>query len=880
MTSEVEDYINILKNRLFKDFDMLSKSGNYLNNKKLSECFETYSCIQLIQKYNKLFHQYKDIPSDFKEENQMTQNDTGIDICDMKDTIVQSKMYSKNTSLRWEKLSTFFGSQNISNQEGETIIRWRKMIITRLDESHFSSNMKTRMKLFQDITYNREEFIEYLQNTLINPPIIPNKIKKRNPHPYQIHCKKLIQENEKNIILNIPTGGGKNYIATISLLPNKKYLFLVPRKFLLHQIKDDINSEHPRFTVQILGDGNTKFSEDIDITICVYNSIDKIKCTFDKFKKIFIDEGHHIYPPQIYNIQNEISDNDEEKDNDEDEIPKTFIDKIRDLKIYNNNVLLSATIDKHPDYPIFFSKNIRDMINEGFLCDYNLTIPVFTHDDITMEERAHYIIDKHHEIIIFCKSQKDGKKLTEVMNTYMKNCAKYIDCNTSKKDRQFITTQFKNGKLPFIVNVNILTESFDSPNCKGVCFFSLPSSKTKTLQIIGRALRLYYDKLIANIILPASGEKDSKNINKFLNTISNNDSRISKSFSNKIKGGYIDIFNVKIDQDEDKDEYQEDSKENAEYLYDIILTKIYDSNDLGDLLLEYVKESGKKPPIKELYKNIKIGIFWDGIKQARHKELYLEKLQYNEILKEDYDRVQELKKSKEGKEELTPSEKCDLLLEYVTEFKTKTPSKEKLYKDVKIGSFWGHIKHCSRHKELYLEKLQHNEILKEDYDRVQDLKKSKEGKKLTPSEKCDLLLEYVTESGKKPSKEELYKHVKIESFWGTIKQGHHHKQLYIEKLQHNEILKKDYDRLQELKKRKEGKELTPYEKCDLLLEYVKESGKKPSKEELYKGVKIGTFWHTIKQRSHKLYLEKLQHNEILKEDYVRVQELKKSKYNS
>ena len=183
MTSVLENHTNILKNRLFKDFDMLSKSGNPLdnlnNNKKLAKCFETYSCIQLIQKYNKLFYQYDDINPSFKEDNQMSKNDTGIDICDMKDTIVQCKMYSKNNSLTWEKLSTFFGSQNISNQEGETIIRWSKMIITRLDESHFSSNMKTRMKLFLDVTYKKEEFIDYLQNILlIDPPPPPLIIQK------------------------------------------------------------------------------------------------------------------------------------------------------------------------------------------------------------------------------------------------------------------------------------------------------------------------------------------------------------------------------------------------------------------------------------------------------------------------------------------------------------------------------------------------------------------------------------------------------------------------------------------------------------------------------------------------------------------------------
>ena len=887
-----ENKICILEKKIYDRLFMLTQSGKEIkqcDNKDLSKIFETYSCIQLIKEHNKMFYEYEDINPSFKEDNQMTKEDTGIDICDTINTIIQCKMYCSSNSITWEKLGTFFGSQNILNEKGEIIVRWPNMIITRLEESKFSSNMKTRMNLFKNISYNRDEILNYLENIIKNPILLPITIEKRKPYYFQEECKELILNNNVNIIIHLPTGTGKNLIASISLLKNKKYLFLVPRRFLLYQIQDDILLEHPTFKnkIQLIGDGNNTFNSKKNITICVYNSIDKI--TQFNFEKIVIDEAHHILPPRIYKKNEDEEEKEEDKEEDKEEkeenkeIDQSYIDKIRQLTKYNNNVLLSATIDKHPDYPIFYSKNIREMIEEGFICDYNLVIPVFTHNDVSMEKRAQYLIDNHNQIIIFCKSHIEGKKLTSVMNEYMPNCSEYIDCYTTKKDRDIITKKFKSGKLPFLVNVNILTESFDSPNCKGVCFFSLPSSKTKTLQIIGRALRKFYSKLFASIILPASGENDSRNVNKFLNIIAKNDKRVFDSLSNKKLGGYINIFTCRElkenDKEKDKDEDDiETDIDNSEYLYDIILEKTYDIDFKGKLLLEFVEENKRVPLQKEEYKDIKIGMLWNSIKQGQTKELYDTLLIHNDILKKNYNKTQKIKEDKNEKNILTPKEKCELLLEFVEKNK-RVPKNREEYKDNKIGNFFiSHIKQ-GKNKELYDTLLIHNDILRKEYDKTQQIKEDKNGKNiLTPKEKCELLLEFVEKNKRVPKNREEYKDNKIGTFYNNIKQGKN-KELYNTLLIYNNILKVDYNKTQKIKEDKRGKDiLTPKEKCELLLDFVEENKKAPKGKQEYKYITIGIFWANIKQSRHEeLYNTLLINNNILKKDYNKTQKIKEDK---
>jgi hypothetical protein len=98
------------------------------------------------------FEHYEDIDPNFKELHKMSYNDTGIDACNLIDTIVQCKLRDKSLSLK--ECSTFFASQNIfCKKENKAIVKWEKLIITRNKDSVLSDNLKCKKKLFVDKTY-------------------------------------------------------------------------------------------------------------------------------------------------------------------------------------------------------------------------------------------------------------------------------------------------------------------------------------------------------------------------------------------------------------------------------------------------------------------------------------------------------------------------------------------------------------------------------------------------------------------------------------------------------------------------------------------------------------------------------------------------------
>jgi hypothetical protein len=504
-------------NKIYEKYNNLKISGKTketLTNYDLCIIFEWYVCLKLFEEKNKKFYCYNDIEPDFKELHNLTQVDTGIDCCNLEDTIVQCKL--RKETLTWAECSTFFGSQTaFSDELNKTIVKWQNMIICRNDDCKLSKHLIEKHKLYSDKTYSKDVLIEYCENLLKNHEPIIEKEEKLVLRKYQKECIKLINKSKKNVIISLPTGTGKNVIIINSINydnKDKKYLILVPRIILMEQIYDDIIKKDAKLKnkVQLLGDSNNNYDSDKTITICVYNSIDLID-DFTNFTKIFVDEAHHIKQSSIYcdeedEIEDDIEedndeydnesnsgsedesddDSDEEEDDDNDtELKSNYLQKIRELSKLNNNVYLSATIDKVDDYD-YYSKDIRDMIEQKYLSDYQINIPIFS-DDPTNKNICEHLISKYSNIIIYCNTQKEGKEVSKLMNTLQPKCSEYIDCDTSKKKRNNIIEKYKKGKIPFLVNVRILVEGFNSPITQGVCFLHLPKSRTTLIQIIGRA---------------------------------------------------------------------------------------------------------------------------------------------------------------------------------------------------------------------------------------------------------------------------------------------------------------------------------------------------------------------------------------------------------
>ena len=187
-------YKNILNHRIFEKIGFISDVTKATFS-QLAYIFECYSAIKLSEQYNTEFIMYDDIDPVFKEDNRLSRNDTGIDLCNKKDMIVQVKLRTFN--LTWRELSTFIASKNAYNFEtDEEFIRWKKAILIRNSSSTLSKPLIEHLnfKKFIDIPVDMNDFFQYCNHLKENlPPMIDNIPDDFKERYYQTEAIKIIR---------------------------------------------------------------------------------------------------------------------------------------------------------------------------------------------------------------------------------------------------------------------------------------------------------------------------------------------------------------------------------------------------------------------------------------------------------------------------------------------------------------------------------------------------------------------------------------------------------------------------------------------------------------------------------------------------------------
>lgn len=214
--------------------------------------------------------------------------------------------------------------------------------------------------------------------------------------------------------------------------------------------------------------------------------------------------------------------------------------------------------------------------------------------------------------------------------------------------------------------------------------------------------------------------------------------------------------------------------------------------------------------------------------------------------------------------------KGKLTLEYAEIHYTHPPCKCR-YKGFEIGIYWNSIKH-GHNKDIYESMLRHNDKLRTNYEKCQELKATNaEQPKKTSIQMGYELLEYMATHDKPPISKS-----KLGIFWSNIKQGHN-RNIYESMLRHNDKLRTNYEKCQTLKAIKaERSKKTPMEMGHELLAYMKTHDKPPHVNKSA----LGLFWNSIKQGSNKIVYETLlKFNEKLCTDYDKTQALKLERAN-
>jgi len=850
----------------------------------LHKSFEWFACMRLSIQYDSIFLRWEDVPPPLREEKGMTR-DMGIDAWDIEgNRVSQMKLYQGCIS--WRHFATFLGCCFKFKDAVKILYRTQESQLCSMIQSYVDDHT------IVDQTVLGTEFRsegKRIQSLTFPSSTIPDAYVIR---PYQAESIAYLEKGKEvgqNVYLCIPTGCGKTVILLHYHLHYRMetLLVLVPRVVLMEQWGKEC--ETLGITPYLIGTGqhrNMEQYQDETIVICVYDSFPHIYDQRDRFKRVCIDEAHHVKIPERYmetEAEHDIYDSEDQEEYEEDEQEedeesqteeRSYMKCIQTLSDTKRAIYLSATLDPPTDESLFFEYKVRQAIDEGYLCDYQFVFPIFEQEYVTNTHLAHYLVHKQHEshCVIYAPSCKEGREFTDMLHQLRKGCAGYIDADTPYKERQRLFAEFESGAIQFLVNIRILVEGFNAPHIRSIFFLQVSTSEIFVIQAIGRALRPHCDKRLATIYVPFTQESDAERIQTFLHQLSTYDERIKKTISEKKMGGYLSLEHGEDveEEDDDEDDEKQDTTDLFTFRYNLIVDRMGKSDQYQtvweNMLIKckiYIDTYKKLPEDRIMYKWLKrqqnnykhyyfilrhhsIRIKWEEfIKEYKH--YFLEQLDIHIIKwikRRDHIEKTYLQKGlRPSSASNVKSERSDA--KWIGHQKTNYTANNKLMKYETVKKMW--------------------EALVQQYEVLINIKDTT----FSVEEKLRMLDEYITHHKKLPIYDIVLDNgFKIGSFLRCIYIGNNTalSKPYLDK---NPLLKDGYTKFHE--RNSDKVTCTPSEKKQMLLDYVLTNHKIPIATYKTKdGVKLGQFWTSIKTRHQSSNIEirkELLTNSILKEDY-------------
>ena len=245
-----------------------------------------------------------------------------------------------------------------------------------------------------------------------------------------------------------------------------KVLITVPLRALLDQFAVDF----PEFCKVGMGH-NEKIDFDAKGFIAVTPSVDLLRKL--RFDAVFVDEAHHPLPPKL---------------------PKT-----KELFQF------SATLEEETG--IDFQYTMGKAIEDGVLCDYDITAPAVTahHAYVCLADLLLKQAGRFRRVLAYCNTVFEAKRFQMVLEE-LGLAAWHMNAKTGLKERKRVMDEFTGSlKKPVhvLVTVEVLGEGINIPNADTCMFVEPRNSYRSIIQAIGRILRHHPAKPLGHIILPA-----------------------------------------------------------------------------------------------------------------------------------------------------------------------------------------------------------------------------------------------------------------------------------------------------------------------------------------------------------------------------------------
>lgn len=287
-----------------------------------------------------------------------------------------------------------------------------------------------------------------------------------------------LKHRKKSVLVVLPCGGGKSVIigaiAKMTTDKHNKILFLVHRAELCDQIRN---------TFEKMGVDRSKSN------ICMVQIAEHLTdSNYIGFKPdiIITDEAHHSMANNYTKVYNAY--------------PNAIRIGFTATPTRLDNLNLSQIYEE-----IIESVSVQWLIDNKYLAPFRYYSADFIDlEDIHKNTIYSDIIEnynkfaKNKQAICYCPNVQTSKMVADLFKT-SGIFAEYLDGSTKKSMRDSVISDFKNGKLKIICNVDLISEGFDVPDCEAVILLRKTQSLTLFVQQSMRSMR-YKPNKIAIII--------------------------------------------------------------------------------------------------------------------------------------------------------------------------------------------------------------------------------------------------------------------------------------------------------------------------------------------------------------------------------------------
>ena len=480
---------------------------------KVGFTYEYYVLDQIKKDYDKVWH-WKDFPEKLMYENNLINDynifckyryDMGADLVALKNNkyyFIQCKNF--NDTILMEKLAGFYFLLYEYNLTG--ILYYNGTLSQRVLE------LSTKKIEFINLPFN---------NNTIDIIPIETPIHTRD---YQLEAVEKLK-GKNNAVLSLPCGMGKTFTASLLAKNYKNIIILSPLRYLafqtLEHFKTYIGKDYSPILISIDGkrniDGINNYIKDKNIISSTYDSIDIVIQLLERLEDVFIiiDEFHNLSDNNINDTNNDIN--------------KLLVSE-------HNKLFLSATplLDFKCDTTYSYSWN--DAIKNKYICDFNIYIPdknedynnfvklidnINSESNIKLIKKAYFILKSmlyngDRKLICYMTTIEKANEIAVIFEWIIKLLnieLEYmiIDCNTKKTIRENYIKKFKEtSKIVILINVHILDEGINIPECDSV-FITQPSNNMiNIVQRMCRANRILNNKSSCNIYLWCNEKKTDK----------------------------------------------------------------------------------------------------------------------------------------------------------------------------------------------------------------------------------------------------------------------------------------------------------------------------------------------------------------------------------